>query len=311
MNLKKINISKNYNPTKNHNLIHGDAFLILPQIPTNSVNHCITDPPYNISGYDFKKEIGWLKSNKYWKEKKNFNKIEESWDKFTNINYEEFTKLWLEEIYRIVKPNGNIITFGSYHNIYKIGHLMQKNKKIINSVVWYKNNAFPNITQRMLCESTEHIIWAVNNNDKTAKNWTFNYKKLKQHNILKDCKKCKKTLNINYKFCPFCGNNKLTTKKLQLRNVWEIPSTPKNEKSFGKHPSQKPISVLKRLIVGATNTNEIIIDPFMGSGTMPLVAKNLNRNFIGIDNNKEYCKIASKRLAAGQQENLFGKLKNQ
>ncbi|MFA4941014.1 MAG: site-specific DNA-methyltransferase [Patescibacteria group bacterium] len=301
-----ITISNKFNKINDYNLICEDTFKVLPQIPDNFADHCITDPPYNISGYDFKKEIGWLKSNKYWSEQKNFKKIEEDWDKFSNGDYEKFTKLWLDEIFRIVKPNGNIIIFGSYHNIYKIGYLLQKDhKKIINSVVWFKRNAFPNITQRMLCESTEHIIWAVNETDDKAKNWTFNYEELKKYNTVKECGKCKKIIDAENKYCPNCGNNIFKTKKLQLRNLWDIPSTPAGERKHGKHPSQKPIQVLERLIVGGTKKDEIIIDPFAGSGTTALVTKNLGRKFVAIDNDKNYCKIILNRLKDGYQENMI------
>lgn len=303
---KEITIEKKFDGGKNFNLICTDSFSVFPQIPDNFADHCITDPPYNISGYDFKNEIGWLKSNKYWTEKKNFKKIEENWDKFSNCEYTKFTKLWLDEIFRIVKPNGNIIIFGSYHNIYKIGAYLQKNnKKIINSITWYKRNAFPNVTQRMLCESTEHIILAVNETQEKAKNWIFNYKDLKKYNTIKKCKKCKKSLDISYKFCPYCCNTFFEINELQLRNLWDVPSTPQNERKQGKHPSQKPIEILERLIIGSSNKGDIIIDPFAGSGTTPVVAKKLDRKFIAIDNDKNYCKIILKRLKEGHQKTML------
>ncbi len=251
-------------------LLLGDSLEKLKKIKTNTVDHCITDPPYNISGYDNKKNIGWLKSNKLWTDTKKFDKIDQEWDSFGNDDYEKFTKQWITEIMRIVKPNGNLIIFGTYHNIYKIGYILQQfDRKIINSIVWYKRNAFPNITQRMLCESTEHIIWAVNNSQKKAKNWTFNYNVLKQFN-----------------------NGK------QLRNVWDIPMTALSEKKFGKHPSQKPKEVINRLILGCSNQGDIIVDPFIGSGTIPLMAKYNNRKYIGIDNNKEYVDLSRKRISS-------------
>ncbi len=248
----------------------GDVIVELRKLPDKSIDHCITDPPYNISGYNNKKNIGWLKSNKLWTEKKKFSKINQKWDSFENDDYEEFTKQWLAEVFRVVKPNGNIIIFGTYHNIYKIGYILQKfDRKIINSIVWYKRNAFPNITQRMLCESTEHIIWAVNNSQKNAKKWVFNYHVLKEFN-----------------------NGK------QLRNVWDVPMTSISEKRFGKHPSQKPKEVIARLILGCSNEKEIILDPFLGSGTVAMVSKYLNRKYIGIDNNPEYVELAKKRVAS-------------
>jgi len=302
VNKVNIRISNKFNKINDYNLICEDAFKAFAKIPDNYADHCITDPPYNISGYDFKKEIGWLKTNKYWSEQKNFKKIEEGWDKFSNGDYENFTKLWLDEIFRIVKPNGNIIIFGSYHNIYKIGYLLQKNdKKIINSIVWYKRNAFPNITQRMLCESTEHVIWAINETNKKAKNWIFNYQDLKKYNTIKECKKCKRVLDLDFKYCPYCGHVNFEIKKLQLRNLWDVPSTSGGERKHGKHPSQKPMAILERLIIGGTNKNDIIIDPFAGSGTTAVVAKNLGRKFIAIDNNKEYCQITLKRVMDSKQ----------
>lgn len=251
-------------------IILGDALDKLRKLKDNSVDHCITDPPYNISGYDNKKNIGWLKSNKIWTEDKKYTKIDQKWDSFGDDDYEEFTTQWLTEIFRIVKPNGNLIIFGTYHNIYKIGYILQSlDRKIINSIVWYKRNAFPNITQRMLCESTEHIIWAVNNSQKDATKWVFNYNILKQFN-----------------------NGK------QLRNVWDIPMTSISEKRFGKHPSQKPKEVINRLILGCSNEKEIILDPFLGSGTVAMMAKYHNRKYIGIDNNSEYIDLAKKRINA-------------
>lgn len=254
-------------------MIFGDSLKILKSLPTHSIDHCITDPPYNISGYDNKKKVGWLLSNKYWVKDKNFSKIDADWDKFSNGDYVSFTKAWISELLRVIKPNGNIIIFGSYHNIYRIGSVLQDfNRKIINSVVWFKRNAFPNITQRMLCESTEHIIWAINETQKKAKNWIFNYQELKKLN-----------------------NNK------QMRNMWDILSTPTSERKHGKHPSQKPTAVINRFVIGGSKKGDIIIDPFMGSGTLPIVAQRLGRKFIGIDNNKEYCELTLKRLKAEKQ----------
>lgn len=266
--MKSIALKQKFDTTRGNSLILGDALKILRSIPDRSIDHCITDPPYNISGYDHKKKIGWLQSNGIWTKEKNFSKIDAQWDKFSDGDYLTFTKDWISEVARVLKPNGNIIIFGSYHNIYQIGSILQGlDRKLINSVVWYKRNAFPNVTQRMLCESTEHIIWAVNETKKNAKNWTFNYKKLKELNS-----------------------------GVQMRNMWDIPSTPTSEKKHGKHPSQKPIELINRLVIGGSNKGDIIIDPFMGSGTLPVVALMTERNFIGIDNDKQYCNLALKRI---------------
>ena len=140
--------------------------------------------------------------------------------------------------------------------------------KIQNSIIWFKRNAFPNLTQRMYCESTEQIIWAVNNSHKHAKNWTFNYQVMKELNDGK-----------------------------QMRNMWDIPNTPAKQRKFGKHPSQKNENVIDRLVLSLTNEGDIILDPFMGSGTTAASAKRLNRNYTGCDNNEDYIDICNRRLS--------------
>jgi site-specific DNA-methyltransferase (adenine-specific) len=256
-------------------LIVADSIEHLKKLEDHIFDHCITDPPYNISGYDHKKKIGWLKSNTTWESKKKFIKIDEKWDSFSNNDYFDFCLEFIIELTRVVKINGNIIIFGSYHNIYKLGFIIEMlGLKIVNSLVWYKRNAFPNVTQRMFCESTEQMIWAVNNNTKKAKNWTFNYSELK----------------------------KLTENGKQMRNMWDIPMTPLNEKEFGKHPSQKPLQVMDRLIIGCTNNGDLVLDPFCGSGSTLVSAKNNNRHFYGIDSNNEYVKLAQKRLGGSRKQ---------
>ena len=261
-------------PKLNKNLINkvhvNDCIAFLKSLPDASVDHCITDPPYNISGYDDKKEIGWLKSNKTWTENKNFNKIDEEWDKFSGSSYSDFLFEWISEIKRVLKPNGNILIFGSYHNIYQVGTCLENlDLKINNSIVWFKRNAFPNITGRMLCESTEQIVWAVNGSRKKAKNWTFNYEELKL----------------------------LTDNGKQMRNMWDIPMTPSSEKKLGKHPSQKPMKLSERLIIGFTNPGDIVIDPFLGSGSFLVAAKKLGRNYIGVEQDPTFAELAGKRLS--------------
>lgn len=249
-------------------LFLGDCIEVLKAIPSNSIDCLISDPPYNISGYDHKKQIGWLKSNNFWKKEKAFKKIDEKWDKFSDDDYESFTIAWLTEIKRILKPNGNIAIFGSYHNIYKIGYLIEKLElKTINSIIWYKRNAFPNVTQRMFCESTEQIIWCVNESKKNAKNWTFNYQKMKELN----------------------GG-------VQMRNLFDVPLTKQSEREFGKHPSQKPLEVINNLVLALTNEGDTVLDCFLGSGTTAVSALQHKRNFVGIEQNFDYLRIAEKRL---------------
>lgn len=245
-------------------ILEGNCLDILKQLPDNSVDACVTDPPYNISN---KKGLDWKFSN--------YTTIEEKWDSFKDTNYYQFSFDWIREIIRIVKPNGNIFIFGSYHGIFTIGFLLQTifDRCIISQIVWYKVDAQPNITCRMFTESTEFIIWAVNNENKKASNWTFNYDIIKQIN-----------------------NNK------QMRNVWEIPVTKSIEKNHGKHPSQKPASVINRIILAGTNKGDIVIDPFSGSGTTGVICQQQGRNWIMIEKEREYNLIAEKRIQELEQQ---------
>ena len=240
------------------NSIHeGDCIQVMSKWKDDSFDHCITDPPYNMSK---KKGMGWAFSSHV--------TMEEEWDQFTREDYLEFTKAWMNEVVRLVKPNGNIFIFGSFHNIYDIGHIMgELNLKVNNSIVWFKPNAQPSIHCRNFTESTEHIIWAANGEKGKAKNWIFNYKDAKELNEGK-----------------------------QMRNLWQFPVTPKREKEFGKHPSQKPLALMERIILTATNKNEIILDCFSGAGTTAVAAHKHDRKWTLIDNNPEYNEIARKRL---------------
>ena len=259
-------------------VLTGNCLEVLAKYPDNYFDACITDPPYNISGHEGKKEIGWLKSNPTWQEEKKFNKIDEDWDTFSDSDYRTFTVEWMKEVTRVVKPNGNVLIFGSYHNIYRIGATLEDfDIRIVNSIIWYKRNAFPNVTQRMFCESTEQIIWAVNNTRKKAKNWTFNYHVMKG----------------------------LTENGKQMRNMWDIPMTPTSERKHGKHPSQKPLEVGNRLILGCTDAGDKVLDPFSGSGSFLVSAKLHDRHFLGIDRDPEFVKLAKSRLkSTASQDSL-------
>jgi len=233
----------------------------MKQWPGGLFDHCITDPPFNISK---KRGLGWSFSSHV--------TMQEPWDQFSKDDYLRFSYEWITQVHRLVKPNGNIFIFGSYHNIYQIGFIIQElNLRIINSITWFKPNAQPNITCRTLTESTEHIIWACNNTPNKARGWVFNYQMAKELN-----------------------NGR------QLRNVWEIPYTPRSEKRFGNHPSQKPLALLERLVLIGTNGNELILDCFSGTGTLALAAEKHGRNWVLIEGNEEYNHIARERIAAAR-----------
>lgn len=246
----------------NHNVIIGDCLKELKKIPNESVDLVFADPPYNMSK---KRGLGWKYSKHI--------TMQEQWDIFSKDDYFKFNKGWIKEALRVLKHGGSLWICGSFHNIYQVGFILQhiEDVKINNSIVWFKPNAQPNITCRMFTESTEHLIWASKNGN--GKKWTFNYETMKKMN-----------------------NGK------QMRNVWEIPLTPKKEKWAGEHPTQKPMELLRRVILSSTNEDDTVLDPFVGSGTTSIVAKILGRNSIGIEKEKKYLKIIEKRLNEPQKK---------
>ena len=245
-----------------HKIIIGDCLKELPKIPNESIDLVFADPPYNMSK---KKGLGWKYSKHI--------TMQEQWDMFSKDDYFKFNQKWIKEALRVLKHGGSIWICGSFHNIYQVGFILQhiEDIKINNSIVWFKPNAQPNITCRMFTESTEHLIWASKNGN--GKKWTFNYETMKKMN-----------------------NGK------QMRNVWEIPLTPKKEKWAGEHPTQKPMELLRRVILSCTNEGDTVLDPFVGSGTASVVAKMLNRNSIGIEKEKKYYDIIQKRLNQAQKK---------
>jgi site-specific DNA-methyltransferase (adenine-specific) len=245
-------------------ILTGDCLAEMRAWPDGCIDHCIVDPPFNIgsgSGRKSKNGLGWAFSTHV--------TMEEDWDSYSTKDFQAFNEAWLHEVRRVVKPNGNILVFGTYHNIYQLGFILQHvlDRRILNSVIWSKPNAQPNITARMLTESTEQIIWAVNNTPAKATGWTFNYWDAKEMNDGK-----------------------------QMRNVWAFPVTSKSERALGKHPSQKPLALVERAVLLASKPGELILDPFGGSGTLALAARKHERDWLLIENVPEYADLARRRL---------------
>ncbi|MEM4245255.1 MAG: DNA methyltransferase [Candidatus Nanoarchaeia archaeon] len=250
-----------------HKIIIGDCIDILKTLPGESIDLIFADPPYGLAK---KKGLGWKYSKHI--------TLEEQWDIFKKDDFFNFNKQWIAECLRVLKQGGNFWICGSFHNIYQIGFILQhiNGVKINNSIVWFKPNAQPNITCRFFTESTEHLIWASKNGK--SKKWYFDYDASK--------KKIYDTLN---------------PKDKQTRNVWAIPLTPKSEKWAGEHPTQKPIELLRRIILTTSKEGDLVLDPFLGSGTTSVVAKMLGRNSIGIEKEKKYLQIIKKRLKPSQK----------
>lgn len=188
------------------------------------------------------------------------------WDKSKGLASDySFTKRWLRLVRRVLKPEGTIWVSGTYHNIYLVAFaLSELGYSIINDIVWFKPNAAPNISCKCFTASHETLLWAKKSKDAKYK---FNYRIMKEMN----------------------GNK-------QMRSLWSIPTTPKSEKLYGKHPTQKPLALLERCILSSTDPGDTILDPFCGSGTTGVAALMLNRRFIGIELDNSFFNLAATRL---------------
>ncbi len=237
-------------------LFLGNIFEVLPQMDTGSVDVIFADPPYFLSNDGISCSGGKVVS---------VNKG--NWDKISTLEEKhEFNRRWIRLAKNILKPDGTIWISGTLHNIYSVGMaLEQEGFKILNNITWQKTNPPPNLSCRYFTHSTETILWA-RKNDKSARHF-FNYELMKELNGGK-----------------------------QMKDVWTGNLTPQKEKIFGKHPTQKPLYLLEKILLASTQENNLVLDPFCGSGTTGVVCKLLNRKFIGIDNNEDFIKLSKERL---------------
>lgn len=253
-------------------VFNEDCLVGMKKIPDNSIDLIIADPPYNLSkGGEWK----WDNSIKLDGMGGNWNKAKEEWDDFSFDSYIEFTSAWLKEAKRILKSTGSMWIFGTYHNIGIINVLCQKlNIEIINEVIWYKRNAFPNLSGRRLTASHETILWC--NKGGKKREYYFNYEYSKNGNF---------------------SNDSLKMPNKQMRTVWDISNNKgKDELYYGKHPTQKPIKILERLIRLSSKEGDVVLTPFSGAGSECVAAKINSRNYIGFEIEKEYYDISIKRL---------------
>jgi site-specific DNA-methyltransferase (adenine-specific)/modification methylase len=252
------------------NIIYtGDCLKVIPrEIDKDSVDLIFADPPYNLSGNGLK----WIgnKTGGDWQ------MVNENWDKMSQKEYLDFTEKWIGACKKALKNNGSIYVSCTYHNIGEvIIALKDLEFKINNVITWQKSNPMPNMTRRVFTHSTEFVVWAVK-----GKKWVFNYHELK---------------NIN-------PEKQLSGDLKQMRDVWTMPLVQGSERLRGPdrralHPTQKPEEMLKRIITASSNKNDLVLDPFLGSGTTAVVAKKLGRKWIGIEKETKYVKAAEKRLS--------------
>lgn len=244
-------------------LYNSDCIKILDQLPENSVDMAFADPPYLLSNGGFSVHAGRRVS---------VNKGQ--WDKSNGLKKDfEFQLQWIQAIKRVLKPSGTLWISGTYHSIYQCGFALQvAGFHVLNDIAWFKPNASPNLSCRFFTASHETIIWA--RKDKKAKH-VFNYGLMKNGTWPEDA---------------------LKKPGLQMRSVWSMGTPKPAEKKFGKHPTQKPLDLLKRIILASTNKDDVILDPFAGSSTTGIAASMLNRKFIGIDLEKKYLDLSIQRI---------------
>ncbi len=246
--------------TFKNKIINGDSLKELKKIPDETFDLIFADPPYNLQ---LKKELSRPDRSKV-------DAVNDKWDQFESFkSYDEFTFEWLKECKRILKKDGTIWAIGSYHNIFRVGTTIQNlGFWILNDVIWNKNNPMPNFRGTRFTNAHETLIWA---SKSEGSKYTFNYQSLK------------------------CLND-----DLQMRSTWSLPICNGKErlKKNGKkvHSTQKPESLIHRIILASSNKNDFILDPFLGSGTTAVVSKKLGRNYFGIEKEKYYFDATKKRL---------------
>ena len=242
-------------------ILAGDCIEVMRSLPASSVDLIFADPPYNLQ----------LRGDLHRPDNSRVDAVDDHWDQFSSFSsYDQFTREWLAAARRLLKPNGAIWVIGSYHNIFRVGAALQdQGFWILNDVVWRKSNPMPNFKGKRLTNAHETLIWA---SKQEASKYTFNYEALKALN-----------------------------EGIQMRSDWVIPICTgherlKDEAGDKAHPTQKPEALLHRVLLATTNPGDVVLDPFFGTGTTGAVAKMLGRDFIGIEREESYRKVAAERL---------------
>ena len=258
---------------KTNFIYSGDCIEIMQkEIEKSSIPLIFADPPYNLSGKPLNLENNQTGGAYY--------KVNEEWDTFNYPDYVDFTKKWLTEAHNILTTNGSLYISCTQHNIGEILFLAKElGFKLNNIITWYKVNAMPNITKRTYTHSTEFVCWFVK-----GKNWVFNYEKVKEFNPRKTKEGANKQMRDFLDFIEL----PIVQGKERIRN---------NDKRAA-HPTQKPEKLLELIIEASSNENDVVLDPFFGTGTTGFVAKKLKRKWVGIEKNENYINISKKRLNA-------------
>ena len=244
-------------------VLQGDCRTILPQLPPKSVDLIFADPPYNLQ----------LKGDLWRPNLTHVDAVDDAWDKFSSFaEYDNFTRQWLMACHEVMKDDATLWVIGSYHNIYRVGAILQDlGFWILNDVAWIKKNPMPQFRGTRFCNAHETLLWV--KKSEQQKHYTFNYKSMKAAND-----------------------------DLQMRSDWNIPICSGGErlKHNGEkaHPTQKPEALIHRIIRACSNPGDVILDPFFGTGTTGAVAKRLRRHFVGIEQDDLYVRVARERIEA-------------
>ncbi|NPV87597.1 MAG: site-specific DNA-methyltransferase [Anaerolineae bacterium] len=249
-------------------IIEGDCIETLNALPEKSIDLIFADPPYHLQ----------LQNELHRPNMTRVDAVDDDWDQFESLQaYDAFTRNWLAACQRVLKPTGTIWVIGTYHNIFRVGAVMQDlGFWILNDVIWIKTNPMPNFRGVRFTNAHETLIWA--STGKGAK-YTFNHQAMKDLNDEK-----------------------------QMRSDWWLLSLAtgvervRDENGVKAHSTQKPEALLYRVILSSSNPGDVVLDPFFGSGTTGVVAKRLHRNWIGIEREKKYIEVAQKRIDAVQPE---------
>ncbi len=255
---------------------HGNFLELVAQIPDQSIDLIIADPPYNASkGKIWSMDYGTLPGFGG-----NWRKIAQVWDDMTLDEYFSFTLGWLSEAQRVLKQTGSMWVHGTYHSAGIINVAMQLLRiEIINEIVWYKRNSFPNLSGRRLTASHETVLWA-HRGGKRA--YRFNYEHSKSGDF---------------------SNDKLKSPDKQMRTVWDLPNNkPRHELAHGKHPAHKPVRLARRFIQLSAGPGDICLVPFAGSGSECVAAREEDLHYVGFETDPLYVKIANARLNAGDMK---------
>jgi modification methylase len=246
-------------------ILQGDCLEILPRLPAGTVDLVFADPPYNLQ----------LNQELWRPNQTRVDGVDEEWDQFDSYSdYDQFTRAWLAACQRVLKPSGTLWVIGTYHNIFRVGAILQDlGFWILNTITWIKHNPMPNFRGVRFTNAHETLIWA---QGVRGAPYTFNHHAMKSSN----------------------GD-------LQMRSDWYLPICTGKERlrvdGHKAHPTQKPEALLYRVIQASSNPGDVILDPFFGTGTSGVVARRLHRHWIGIEQDASYVALAEKRIESEEQ----------